>query len=121
MNQYGRMALEFSQQYRPKAFAQLEDPERFFTEAGQEIAAEIAQTCDQLLGSQQDDETPQSYRRRSSQAWRTAEELVLADHWLLSAETESQDQEVDTSDDPELAAYYRDLAAVNETITRLYE
>lgn len=121
MNQYGRMALEFSQQYRPKAFAQLDDPERFFTEAGQGIAAEIAQTCDQLLRSQHDDEAPQSYRRRSSQAWRTAEELVLADHLLLSAETETQDQDVDTSDDPELAAYYRDLAEVNETIARLYE
>jgi hypothetical protein len=46
---------------------------------------------------------------------------VLADHWLLVPEPETDDEGPDTTDDPELAAYYRDLDLINETIIQLYD
>jgi hypothetical protein len=120
MNRYGAMALEFSRQYRPTALAEIEDPERFFTAAGEQIANEIAQVRDQILGPARPDENAEQHPRQS-QAWRTAEELVLADHWLLVPEPETDDEGPDTTDDPELAAYYRDLDLINETIIQLYD
>lgn len=116
MNQYGRMALDYTSHSRPTAFAQIEDPERFFTEVGEEIERAIVGVRDQILGDPRPGESPEEYRRRSYQAWGTAEELVLADHWLLVAEPEIGEDGPDTTDDPELEDYYRTLAIVNEPI-----
>lgn len=119
MNRYGQMALDFNRRHRPQAFAEIEDPERFFDEAGEQIEAEIAQVRDEILGAPRPGENPEEYRLRSYQALDTARELVTADHWLLLPEEETE--EPDLSDDPELAAYYRDLDLINETIIQLYD
>lgn len=119
MNRYGRMALDYNREYLPKAFAQIEDPEVFFAAAGEEIEAAIGEMSGQLLGERRPGESLEEYRLRSSRSARTAEELVLADHYLLTAEAEQADP--DTTDDPELADYYRDLAEVNAAIAKLYE
>lgn len=118
MNRYGRMSLQYHRRYLPQGFAEIRDPERFFAAAGEEIEAEIGALRDEILGRQRPEESLEDYRLRSYQALRTAEELVLADHHLLTAQPEVG-EEVDTTDDPDLAAYYRDLAEVNEAITKL--
>ncbi len=41
MNQYGERAQRHWQQYRATEYAQLRDPEKFFTDLGERIAAEI--------------------------------------------------------------------------------
>lgn len=119
MNRYGRMALAYNREFRPKAFAELADPERFFAEAGEEMEAAISGLRGEILGRQHAGENPEEYRLRSYQALRTAEELVLADHHLLTVEPEGGDQ--DSDDDPDLAAYYRTLMEIHETIPRLDE
>jgi hypothetical protein len=114
MNRYGRMARDYTRENLPKAFAEIEDPERFFTEAGEEIAAAIGEVHAQILGDRRPGETQEEYQLRSSHSRRTAEELVLADHYLLVAEPEAEDQDV--TDDPEQAAYNEALAEFNEAI-----
>jgi hypothetical protein len=121
MNRYGRMALEYHRRFLPRAFAEIRDPERFFAEAGDEIETAISDMRDEILGRQRPGETLEEFRLRSYQALRTAEEVVLADHHLLTADPEPTDEDPTISDDPELAEYFRDLAEVNETIARIYE
>jgi hypothetical protein len=120
MNRYGQMLLDFNRRHRPQAFAQIEDPERFFDQAGDQIEADIAQVRDQILGAPRPGENPEQYRLRSYQALDTARELVTADHWLLIPEA-TDGEAPDLSDDPELAAYYQDLDLINDTIIQIYD
>lgn len=41
MNQFGAMAQDHWRRHRPAELAQLEDPERYFTELGEQVLAEI--------------------------------------------------------------------------------
>ena len=84
------------------------------------LTASVGAVRDQILGPRRVGESAEEFRRRSSQASATAEELVLADHHLLTGEPESETEEP-AEDDPELAAYQRDLAEANAAILRLYE
>jgi hypothetical protein len=120
MNRYGQMALDYQRENLPAEFVTIPDSERFFTTAGEEIAASVGAVRDQILGLRQAGESAEEFRHRSSQASATAEELVLADHHLLTGESRSETEEP-AADDPELAAYQRDLAEANEAILRLYE
>lgn len=95
MNRYGRMAYEHTRQHRPRAFASLTDPTEFFSTMGEEATAQITRLRDELLGAQRSAENLETYRRRSLQAQRQAEELVLAETVLLPAEadaTQSEDE-----------------------------
>lgn len=120
MNRYGQLAMEYQRTNLPTAFSAMRDPERFFTTAGEEIAATVSTVREQLVGPLRAGETAEEFRRRSSQASATAEELVLADHHLLTAAPEPVTAEP-AVDDPDMAAYQRDLAAVNDAIQSLYE
>lgn len=121
MNRYGRMAMEHTQDSQPRAFAAIQDPETFFTEAGWEIAEAVEETLHQLVGDPQPGETLAAYQARSSRSVTTAEEMVFADHHLLTAPPETGHPAPTTDNDPALAAYHRDLAEVDEAIARLYE
>ena len=118
MNRYGQMALEYTQDNAPEDFAKIEDPETFFTEAGEQIAEAVAEALRQLVGEPAPGESLVDYRRRSSLSLRQAEEIVLADHYLLTGS--ATETGLEGTNDPELESYYRDLAEVNETITSLY-
>lgn len=48
MNQYGARAREHWRVHRAAEYAQLEDPTRFFTDLGEQIAAEIDLRCGNL-------------------------------------------------------------------------
>ena len=50
MNHYGQLALDHSRNHRPVAYSQIPDPDEFFAEAGEEIAAAITESRDQILG-----------------------------------------------------------------------
>ncbi|MFF9157644.1 hypothetical protein ACF1AB_36100 [Streptomyces sp. NPDC014846] len=41
MNQYGRLAQQHWQEFRPVSIAELDDPEAFFTELGKDVQAEV--------------------------------------------------------------------------------
>jgi hypothetical protein len=52
MNHYGQMALEHWQRHRPEELAAIEDPQRFFSELGEQVAETVRTRTDQLLASQ---------------------------------------------------------------------
>lgn len=114
MNTYARLALDHNRRHRPDAYARIPNPDRFFTTAGEDIQAQVTALRDELLGDQRPDETIDDYRRRSYQALRTAEELVLADHPLFQPETIEELEEL--SDDPDLERHLRHLAEINQAI-----
>jgi len=116
MNHYGQLAHDHSRNHRPAAYSQIRDPEEFFARAGEEIAATISQTRDQILGPPRPDENLETYRLRSYQALVTAQELVLADHHLFRPET--TETEDDLEEDPDLANRYRLLDEINQAINQ---
>lgn len=116
MNRYGQLALDHSRTHRPVAYSQIPHPNRFFTEAGEQIATQVTRLRDEILGPARPSESPEDYRRRSCQALATAEELTLADHHLFQVEpTETVE---DWEDDPDLGRRYESLAMINEAIHR---
>ncbi len=115
MNRYGQMALDHNRQHRPVACSQIPDPDAFFAEAGEAIAAEVARLRDQILGPLRPGETFEEYRLRSYQASATAEELTLADHQLLQPAPMTEAAE-DWSDDPDLDRRYQALSEINQAI-----
>lgn len=115
MNRYGQMALDHNRRHRPDAYSQIPDPEAFFAQAGEAIAAEVTRLRDEILGPMRSDENPEAYRLRSYQALATAEELTLADHHLFQPDPSSETKE-DWGDDPDLDRRYRTLAEINQAI-----
>jgi len=116
MNHYGQLALDHNRNHRPAAYSQIPDPGQFFARAGEEIAAAISQTRDQILGPPRPDEDLETYRLRSYQALATAQELVLEDHYLFQSETSETDDDLD--EDPDLANRYRLLNEINQAINQ---
>lgn len=112
MNRYGRMALDHNQTHRPVSFATIPDPEKFFEEAGEMIAAEVTAIRDELLGPIRPAENPEDYRLRSYQALTTAEELTLTDHPLFQPEPEPGE----TEEDPDLETARHRLDEINRAI-----
>ena len=115
MNRYGQMALDHNRRHRPDAYSQIPDPEAFFAEAGEAIAAEVTRLRDEILGPMRPGESPEAYRLRSYQALRTAEELTLADHFLFQPDPSGETEE-GWGEDPALDRRYRALAEINQVI-----
>jgi hypothetical protein len=123
MNRYGQRALDHNRKHRPAAYSQIPDPEAFFAEAGETIAAQISAARDEILGALRPGEDVEAYRRRSYQALATAEETVLADHYLFQADdptpaTDETPDEEDVEDDPDLAQRYQLLDEINRAINQ---
>jgi hypothetical protein len=125
MNRYGQVALDFNRRHRPVACSQIPDPEAFFAEAGETIAAQISAARDEILGPRRPGEDLEAYRRRSYQALATAEETVLADHHLFQPENptptatgQPATDEEGLADDPNLGERYRMLDEINRTINQ---
>ena len=55
MNHYGALALRHWESTRARELAQLEDPQRFFTELGEQVAAEIQRRAQALEGPMSED------------------------------------------------------------------
>lgn len=115
MNQYGQTAYDRTQQHRPDSFSLIPDPDRFFEQIGEEIAAAVSRLRDEILGQPRPGENVEEYRLRSYQALRTAEEVTIADHPMLQPPDTSAPME-DWGDDPDLADRYRILDEINQTI-----
>ncbi len=112
MNHHGRLALEFSQQHRPRALAAIPDPDAYFTRIGEEIAVGVSRLRDQILGPAREGEGPDALRIRSSQAQAAATEVVLSQHPLFQPEEVDPETE-EWTEDPDLDRYYQRLADIN--------
>ena len=115
MNRYGQMALDYNRRHRPDVSSQIPDLEAFFAEAGEAIAADVTWLRDEILDPVRPGENLEAYRLRSYQALATAEERVIAEHYLFQPNP-SADTEKDWSDDPDLDRRYRNLEEINQAI-----
>lgn len=117
MNRYAEMALDHWSRRRPRALAAMADPTTHFTRLGEETETRVGELRDQILGAQRPAETLESYRRRSYQAKRQAEEIVLGELVLVEAEPGTEPEPWEDEADPELVAHYDRLDLVARTLS----
>jgi hypothetical protein len=77
MNHYGAMAQQHWQKVRAEEYALIEDPERFFSELGEQVAEMVQQRMDQLLETQPRAEGFVAELARQQTARGTAEDETL--------------------------------------------
>ena len=111
MNRYAQRAFDHTRRYRPTAFASLTDPTGHFSRLGGEIQTEVSRLRDELVGSLRSDEDPEAHRRRSYQALRQAEELVLTETVWLPAE------KTPPPEDAQVPAYRLRLATMSGALS----
>ena len=113
MNRYARPAYAHTRQHRPKTFAAMARPPRPLHEpgrGGREPDHDAAGLAARLARGEQ---SLEDYRRRSYQARRQAEEVVLAEVvWTEPAPTTEPD-------DDEILAYRSWLATASRTLASL--
>ena len=76
MNRYGLRAKAHWEQFRPSAYAQLEDPGMYFTEMGEDIAGMVADLIPQLAGKDVPGESYLEKVARLNSAKSQAEEIA---------------------------------------------
>lgn len=86
MNRYGLMARNHWAQWLPSRFAEIEDPDSFFSDLGKQVAERIDQLALRLAGDDQPGEGYLGKAGRLGQARHQAEEIVLAEIVLLTPE-----------------------------------
>ena len=98
MNKYGQLARDHWKAVDPDRFAQIRDPQEFFTTLGETVESQIQDLQLQLAGP--DPATPEQGLEkvgRLNMARMQAEEVVLADLvWIRPA----HDEEIMESEDP---------------------
>lgn len=77
MNHYGAMAQQHWQRVRPAEYATIEDPQRFFSELGEQVAEAVQQRTEDLLASQSRAEGFAAELARQQTARSTAEDETL--------------------------------------------
>jgi hypothetical protein len=77
MNQYGHMAMKHWRTYRPVQYATISDPDRFFTQLGEQIAQQIATLAADLEGTPSPEESFLERVGRLNMARLSAQEQVL--------------------------------------------
>jgi hypothetical protein len=94
MNRYGVMAQKHWARWLPARYAQIEDPDSFFSNLGMQAAERIDQLALALAGDDQPGEGYLGKAGRLGQARHQAEEIVLTEMILLEPEPGAdQDQE----------------------------
>lgn len=113
MNRYGATARNYFRDYLPTRYSQIENPEEFFQDLGQQIQDQIVDLTPELAG---EDPAGESYLEkvgRLNAASTQAEELVMAD--LVYSQTPENDSEELPE---ETANHYGDL---HETIQAIHD
>jgi len=98
MNRYGLMAQQHWARWLPGRYAQIEDPDSFFSELGMRAAERIDNLALTLAGDDQPGEGYLGKAGRLGQARRQAEEIVLAELILLDPEPGAEDGPADLED-----------------------
>lgn len=86
MNQYGAMAQRHWARWLPGQYAQIPDPDSFFSTLGEEVAQQIADLSLELAGDDLPGEGYQEKVGRLNMARLQAEEIVLKERVLLDPE-----------------------------------
>jgi hypothetical protein len=86
MNKYGAWAQKHWQKHLPQRYSQLEDPNAFFIQLGEEIEEEVDAVQMTIAGSDPKGETYLQKVGRLNEARMTAESQVMQERALLDPE-----------------------------------
>lgn len=92
MNQYGVIAQRHWRRWLPKQYAALGDLESFFTTLGEEVARQIDDLTDKLIGEIRQDDSYLVHVGRLFAARAIAEELILPQRVLPDPELAADNQ-----------------------------
>jgi urease accessory protein UreH len=91
MNHYGAMAERHWRETAPRRYRELENPEAFFTELGEEVQSRVLDLAAQLAGPDLPDEEYLQKLGRLNAAKNQAEEIVLTELvWIEPEPAESE-------------------------------
>jgi hypothetical protein len=93
INSYGERARKHWQQWLPKRYRQIEDPDSYFSMLGEEISQRINEVSQSIAGSDQPGEGFLAKLGRLNMARFDAESQVLREMALLDPEPEVEDQQ----------------------------
>jgi hypothetical protein len=100
MNHYGAMAQRHWARWLPARYAAIEDPERFFTDLGNEASERIRALADELAGDDRPGEGYLGKAGRLGQARHQAEEIVLPELILLEPEPGANEDDTEITENP---------------------
>jgi hypothetical protein len=86
MNQYGTRARQHWQKYLPTQFQQLDDPDSFFSNLGEQIAQRVESLAEDLAGDDPPGEGYMDKLGRLNMARRDAESQIMREMALLEPE-----------------------------------
>ena len=86
MNQYGVQAMTHWRRWLPDRYSQIQAPETFFTNLGQQVAEQIADLSVELAGDDPSQEPYLDKVGRLNAARQRAQEMILAEEVLLPPE-----------------------------------
>lgn len=98
MNHYGQRIRAHWEQHRPESLAALEDPEGFFTEAGEQLATMITTLSAQLAAPERPGELCSEKIARLRDAQVTATEIALQQSGLLQVEMTREEWEIEAAE-----------------------
>jgi hypothetical protein len=87
VNQYASLARNHWRQHLPTRYAQLRDPETYFSQLGEQVEEQIEAMAEALAGPDPTDESYLQKVGRLTEARATAESTVLREMVLLDSET----------------------------------
>jgi hypothetical protein len=96
VNQYGAQARRYWQEYLPERYAQIEDPEAFFTDLGEEMADQVVELTDSIAGPDRSGEGYLGKVGRLNMARLSAEEQVMRE-MLPASDNEDENEEPSTA------------------------
>jgi len=95
MNRYGVIAQRHWARWLPRQYAAISDPESFFTTLGEEVARQIDDLTDELVGEIRRSDSCLAHVGRLFAARAIAEELILPLRVLPEAELAADDDQED--------------------------
>jgi len=95
MNQYGAQARRYWQEHLPGRYAQIEDPEAFFADLGEEMAEQVVELTHSIAGPDRPGEGFLGKVGRLNMARLSAEEQVMRE--MLPASDGEEQGSVDSS------------------------
>jgi len=93
MNRYGKIAQRHWARWLPRQYAAISDPESFFTTLGEEVARQIDDLTDELVGEIKQSDSYLAHVGRLFAARAIAEELIVPQRVLPDPELVADDQD----------------------------
>jgi len=95
VNRYGVIARWYWARWLPRQYAAISDPEKFFTALGEEVARQIDDLTDDLIGDIRQGDSFLAHVGRLFTARAIAEELILPERILPEAELAADEDQDD--------------------------